>query len=124
MVADVATRVQGTADVHVVWLPVLRSDTPETASEASADLAPAPLRAWWLSNNNPAEAFAPAIGLQRNHLAWDIVLVYGPDARWEGSTPPTPAAWWHQLGGEDPTRKMGPDLEARLLEAVNGLKAR
>ncbi len=109
-----AERVGSRADVHVVWLPILRSDSPEAASEATADLGGAPVRSWWLSDNDPAEAFARALALARSHVAWDVVLVYGPDARWEGGQPPPPAAWWHQLGGEAPSRRMGPDFERQL----------
>jgi hypothetical protein len=29
---------------------------------------------------------------------WDVCLIYPPGVRWEGSTPPAPAFWMHQLG--------------------------
>lgn len=29
--------------------------------------------------------------------AWDVWLIYGPDAVWEGETPPEPDFWQHQL---------------------------
>lgn len=28
---------------------------------------------------------------------WDVYLLYPPGVRWEGSTPPRPAFWMHQL---------------------------
>ena len=28
---------------------------------------------------------------------WDVYLLYPPGVRWEGSTPPAPTYWMHQL---------------------------
>lgn len=28
---------------------------------------------------------------------WDVYLLYPPGVRWQGSTPPAPAFWMHQL---------------------------
>lgn len=30
--------------------------------------------------------------------AWDIYMVFGPEARWEDGVLPRPAFWMHQLG--------------------------
>lgn len=37
--------------------------------------------------------------LETEAFAWDVWLVYGPEAVWEGETPPTPDYWEHQLPG-------------------------
>lgn len=42
--------------------------------------------------------------------AWDLYLVYGPDARWDGPEPPRPLYWMHQLRGVD----NGPFLDAAV----------
>jgi hypothetical protein len=47
--------------------------------------------------------------------AWDIYLVYGPSARWEGERPPPPDFWMHQLGSRTKPRVDGPYLEPDLL---------
>lgn len=30
--------------------------------------------------------------------AWDVWLIYGPEAKWEGTDPPRPRLLMHQLG--------------------------
>jgi hypothetical protein len=45
--------------------------------------------------------------------AWDLYLIYGPDARWDGPVPPAPSFWMHQLMGVD----NGPLLDADVFGA-------
>jgi hypothetical protein len=33
--------------------------------------------------------------------AWDVYLLYGPNARWDTAQPPPPQSWMHQLPGVD-----------------------
>jgi hypothetical protein len=40
--------------------------------------------------------------------AWDIYMVYGPEAQWDDSAPPSPVFWMHQLGSS----VEGPRLDA------------
>jgi hypothetical protein len=54
---------------------------------------------------NPSGAFgrllSQAVGLkngERQVYAWDVWLIYGPDAKWEGTGPPRPLLLMHQLG--------------------------
>lgn len=42
--------------------------------------------------------FARRLGLRGT--AWDVYLVYGRSARWDGADPPVPTFWMHQLGEE------------------------
>jgi len=35
--------------------------------------------------------------LDTEAYVWDVWFIYGPDAVWDGETPPTPAYWEHQL---------------------------
>jgi hypothetical protein len=53
--------------------------------------------------------------------AWDTYLLYATSARWT-STPPVPAAWFHQLQDEpwaDPSHfRWGMDLHAAIRAAV------
>lgn len=53
---------------------------------------------------NPSGAFgrqlAEAVGLKRGDelvYAWDVWLIYGPEARWEGTRPPRPRRLMRQL---------------------------
>jgi hypothetical protein len=54
---------------------------------------------------NPSGAFgrllSQAVGLKNNEgpvYAWDVWLLYGPEAHWEGIDPPRPRLLMHQLG--------------------------
>ena len=52
----------------------------------------------------------------RGQRAWDIYMIYGPGARWEGEGPPAPQFWMHQLPGADAPR-LDPTEFARRLKA-------
>jgi len=43
--------------------------------------------------------------------AWDIYMIYGPEAKWEGDVPPKPAYWMHQLGSKGKERVDRPYLD-------------
>jgi hypothetical protein len=54
---------------------------------------------------NPSGAFgrllSHAVGLKNGELqvyAWDVWLIYGPEAKWEDNGPPPPRVLMHQLG--------------------------
>jgi len=54
---------------------------------------------------NPSGAFgrllSNAVGLRNSDgpvYAWDVWLLYGPEAKWEGTDPPRPRLLMHQLG--------------------------
>jgi hypothetical protein len=54
---------------------------------------------------NPSGAFgrllSQAVGLKNSGhpvYAWDVWLIYGPEAKWEGTDPPPPRLLMHQLG--------------------------
>jgi hypothetical protein len=54
---------------------------------------------------NPSGAFgrllSQAVGLKNSDgpvYAWDVWLLYGPEAKWEGTEPPGPSLLMHQLG--------------------------
>jgi hypothetical protein len=42
--------------------------------------------------------------------AWDMYMVFGPEARWDDGAPPLPAFWMHQLGAS----VEGPRLDAAV----------
>lgn len=68
---------------------------------------------------NPTGAFgrllSKAVGLKNGEgqvYAWDVWLLYGPDARWDGAEPPRPQLLMHQLGALRGTEF--PHLDSRL----------
>ena len=68
-------------------------------------------RHFWDAGGWTIANFKPTLGIQVD--AWDLYLLYGPDARWDGETPPVPDFWMHQLWGVD----NGPELDAGLFAA-------
>ena len=46
--------------------------------------------------------------------AWDVFLLYGPDARWDDARPPAPEYWAHQLGTAHNPRLNGPWLDGKV----------
>jgi hypothetical protein len=44
--------------------------------------------------------------------AWDVFLLYGPEAHWDGRQPPPPLFWMHQLGSPEQPRVDGPYFDA------------
>lgn len=85
----------------VVHVPVLRPAPKEKDVAPAAELLRnAQVRHYW----NPSGAFgrqlSQGVGLKRSEesvYAWDVWLIYGPDARWDGVSPPKPQLLMHQL---------------------------
>ena len=69
---------------------------------------------------NPSGAFgrllSQAVGLknhERQVYAWDVWLIYGPEAKWEGPDPPRPQLLMHQLGALRGSSQF-PRLDSRI----------
>jgi len=104
--------------VYAAWLPILKADTEEEAADSAGDLAdPRVLHFWNPDMSLAAEASRALRITAQLEQAWDVFLVYGPDATWEGEHLPAPTAWMHHLSQKDP-RWMTPD---RLLKVVQAL---
>lgn len=83
----------------VIHVPVLGAKAKDVAP-AMKLLNNAHVRHYW----NPSGAFgrglAEAVGLRRGNelvYAWDVWLIYGPEASWDGAHPPRPRRLMHQL---------------------------
>ncbi len=55
-------------------------------------------------------AYQDQLGLSED--AWDVFLLYDAEARWNGTGPPRPRYWMHQMGSKDRPRVDGPYLDA------------
>ena len=52
--------------------------------------------------------------LRGHEPAWDVWLLFGPEARWPpGGEPPKPAWWEHQLQGMPGERRLDPERFAQ-----------
>lgn len=58
------------------------------------------VRHYWNESGAFGRELAKSVGLKRGDelvYAWDVWLIYGPEAKWEGTSPPRPRLLMHQL---------------------------
>ncbi len=80
-------------------------------------------RHFWDDAGTVMRGFTAALSLPET--AWDVFLLYGPEARWDGDLPPAPDFWMHQLGSKTSPRVNGPFLDpGRFAQAANVLLGR
>lgn len=104
--------------VHVVWTPVLASDSFEAAQQAPELIPDYRAKHYWDNDRSLGLAYARVVELPRGRaLAWDIYFTYGRGAEWT-SSPPEPAYWAHQLGFDERLLLDGDALIASLEEAL------
>jgi hypothetical protein len=70
---------------------------------------------YWDGTGVTMRDYRAALGLPED--AWDVYLVYGPDARWDGELPPKPDYWMHQLGPPGDPQIRGPYLDPAVFAA-------
>ena len=95
----------------VVWLPMLPSDSKETAGAQAASFVDQRLVQQWDGDRSSGNLMAKTLALKGS--AWDVYLLYAPGVKWAGDQPPAPTYWMHQLRAED-----GADQRACLNPAV------
>lgn len=83
------------------FAPWLRVAGGKDVPKAAQLLENPNVKSYW----NPTGAFgnllSKAVGLKNDEgqvYAWDVWLIYGPDAKWVGVDPPRPRLLMHQLG--------------------------
>jgi hypothetical protein len=103
--ADAATDVA----VHVAWVPVLQAEAAHVPL-ATRFVSGAHVTHYWDAARLLVRGYEGTLGLAGD--AWDVYLLYGPDARWEDASPPSPAFWMHQLGTRDAPNAAAPFLDA------------
>jgi len=89
----------------VVWVPMSRGmerDVPQATLEVSDARA----EHFWDEDGQLVKEDRDV--LKMNEPAWDIYLLYGPDARWVDDRPPVPLYWMHQLGSKRRPRAPAP----------------
>ena len=100
----------------VVFLPVMKGDTPEAASAMARSLADPRAVFLWDPDRAVGRALLGPLGLRdAPGFAWDTYCLYAPGTEWTGA-PPTPSHWLHQMGGVDPAHarpgRVGEDVRA------------
>jgi hypothetical protein len=83
------------------YAPWLRTNGAQDVPEAARLLKNPHVQHYW----NPSGAFgrllSSGVGLKNGDgqvYAWDVWLLYGPEAKWTGNEPPRPELLMHQLG--------------------------
>jgi len=102
--------------IYTVWVPKQRGlerDVPAATTEVKDPRA----AHYWDAPGVLVRGYRETLKLSED--AWDIYLLYGPDARWEEDLPPAPLYWVHQLGSKEEPRLHGPWLDgAAFLERL------
>jgi hypothetical protein len=101
----------------VVHVPVLHpaaqaGDVPPAAQL----LHNANVRHYWNPSGSFGKELSHAVGLKSGDhqvYAWDVWLIYGPEAKWEGADPPQPRLLMQQLGALRGSTRF-PHLDSQL----------
>lgn len=99
----------------VVWVPKTGGEEKDVGVATRIVSDPRALH-YWDGQGLTMRAFQGPLGLSED--AWDVYLLYGPNARWEGEVPPTPDFWMHQLGGVTVGPYLDPDVFAQHANAL------
>lgn len=87
---------------------MIMTDFERTVPKATKLLPDERVTHYWDGDKKLGEAYKPVLGLDQT--AWDVYLLYPPDAEWKTQDPPKPVFWMHQLGVEQ-----GQDLNGETL---------
>ena len=82
----------------IVWVPKLGARESNVA-EATHTIPDPRATHYWDRDSYLVHAYNATLNLGQD--AWDVYLLYGPNARWNTAQPPTPQSWTHQLVGVD-----------------------
>lgn len=82
---------------YIVWLPIFGGDFKGEARKLSNSFRDRRVSYFLDPESETGKQWERLLKTER-FIAWDVYLLYGPDANWE-EDPPQPAFWMHQLGG-------------------------
>jgi hypothetical protein len=110
--------------VYVVHEPVI-GGTDKDIPAAAELLHTTAARHYWNSTGDFGRQMSQVLGLlhgSRPVYAWDIYMIYPPNAVWNGKDPPLPGVLMHQLSGLD--NQKFPPLDSKVFAAkVNEILA-
>jgi hypothetical protein len=81
--------------------PWLRTTASHDVPAAAALLHNPHVRNYWSADGEFGRLLSDSVDLKGSEgrvYAWDVWLLYGPDATWDGAGPPRPLLLMHQLG--------------------------
>lgn len=109
----------------VVHVPVIGAKAKDVAPAARL-LENRQVRNYWNASGEFGRALAKAVQLKNDKetvYAWDVWLLYGPEAEWTDSTIPQPELLMHQLWKLEGTKFPKLDSEKLAREVHNRLQA-
>jgi len=80
----------------VVWVPELGAKI-ENVSRATSLIPDKRAKQYWDPNEHLGTQYGRILGIDRP--AWDVYMLFDPQAVWSAKGPPQPYFWMHQLGG-------------------------
>jgi hypothetical protein len=83
--------------VYVIWDPIYGGNFDGEARKLSSGFRDNRVRYYKDPDSLAGKKWEQVLNTQRE-IAWDVYLLYGPDARWEQELP-KPDYWMHQLFG-------------------------
>lgn len=108
---------------YSVWVPILDADEETAVAKATTRLPDSRVSHYWDGKGELVKSYAHVLALGERP-AWDVYLLYGPEAEWKGD-PPAPDSWMHQLRGVDESRFLkGETLAAELAALVERTKVK
>jgi hypothetical protein len=99
-------------DVLVLWAPLLRNDTRQTAQRAAAYLQDQRVQHYWDLWRFASRVYSEQLGLPIKD-AWDLFAFYKPHLTWRSSAP-TPTFWMQNRNLEIGTPYSKDELEKNL----------
>jgi hypothetical protein len=96
--------------------PWLRTTASHDVPAAATLLHNPYVRHYWSANGEFGRLLSNSVDLKGSHgrvYAWDVWLLYGPDATWSGPGPPSPLLLMHQLSALHGSKEF-PQLDSRL----------
>lgn len=92
---------------YVVWVPMLGGQETHVP-KATRVVVDERAKHYWDGSGLLVSGYQQALSLPVP--AWDIYMVYGPEARWDDGAPSSPVFWMHQLNSS----VEGPWLDAAV----------
>lgn len=109
--------------VLVVWFPLLKGDSRETAEAATSFFPDPRVKQYWLPSWKLANLYGGILEFPKDYrykVAVDVYLVFDDKAQWNAEIP-RPAAWMHRLGEDErflDAEKLRATVEGLVQEAV------
>ena len=92
---------------YAVWMPISDKDSRALAQEQTCNMLDPRASHFWIGDTALSDALRPLVGLPADGpTAWDVYLVFGPDARWEGEQPPAAMTWMQRMGQPLPRERI------------------